>query len=497
MFTLNQKILEAIQQELFEIVPLNIAVIDRDYNIVAANKNFENYFGNWEGRRCYEVYKGLDKPCTNCPSNLVFQDGEVRESDETGIDRHGNSRHYVGRVAPIKDDNGVVKYVVEMTSDITEREQSQQHYNLLFERVPCYITIIDRNYRIARANEKFRETFGEVRGKFCYEVYKRRTTPCDNCPAALTFEDGLEHSSTQVGVTRTGAPSHYRVNTSPLSRGEEGVAHVIEIATDITEIKTLEREVLDKERLAAVGQTVAGLAHTIKNLLTGLEAGLFMLNSGLTRVDSARVTKGWKVTQRNFDKITDVVKDFLAFAKGRLPQLKMSDPNKIARNIVDLYREPARRHGVELVCQPDENVISAPLDPDGMESCLTNLVSNAIDAAVRREDDEGKVIVRTSDVDDTLIFEVTDNGPGMDAEIKQKIFTTFFTTKGGKGTGLGLLTTQKIVHEHGGTMDVESEESVGSTFRIRLPRYRLEDLMAEISGDNQSTINNRQSTIDN
>ena len=175
-----------------------------------------------------------------------------------------------------------------------------------------------------------------MRGKFCYEVYKRRTTPCDNCPAALTFEDGLEHSSTQVGVTRTGAPSHYRVNTSPLSRGEEGVAHVIEIATDITEIKTLEREVLDKERLAAVGQTVAGLAHTIKNLLTGLEAGLFMLNSGLTRVDSARVTKGWKVTQRNFDKITDVVKDFLAFAKGRLPQLKMSDPNKIARNIVDL-----------------------------------------------------------------------------------------------------------------------------------------------------------------
>jgi signal transduction histidine kinase len=113
-----------------------------------------------------------------------------------------------------------------------------------------------------------------------------------------------------------------------------------------------------------------------------------------------------------------------------------------------------------------------------LETCLTNLVSNGIDAAVMREQAGGKVILRTREERDDLIFEVADNGSGMDQEVTQKIFTTFFTTKGGKGTGLGLLTTRKIVQEHGGRIETESAPDRGSTFRIRLPRQRLEALAA-------------------
>ena len=126
------------------------------------------------------------------------------------------------------------------------------------------------------------------------------------------------------------------------------------------------------------------------------------------------------------------------------------------------------------------------LDPRGMETVLTNLVSNGIDAVMMREEPGGSVILRTREEDGDLIFEVEDNGCGMDWEVKGKIFTTFFTTKGGQGTGLGLLTTRKIVQEHGGRIDVESVAGQGTTFRIRLPRKRLEALAAASTSANGS-----------
>jgi len=250
---------------------------------------------------------------------------------------------------------------------------------------------------------------------------------------------------------------------------------------DLRELKRLEAEKLDAERLAAVGQTVAGLAHTIKNMLMGLEGGMYMVDIGLHDGDSELILNGWEILQRNFGKTTTLVKDFLGFAKGRLPELRLVDPNALTRDIVELYRETARKQGVELVWEPGEDIQPAFLDPSGMETCLTNLISNGIDAAVMREGSGGRVILRTREENGQLIFESIDNGCGMDWDVKQKVFTTFFTTKGGKGTGLGLLTTRKIVQEHGGSIDVDSIPGEGSIFRIRLSRARLEALAEQAS----------------
>jgi signal transduction histidine kinase len=195
---------------------------------------------------------------------------------------------------------------------------------------------------------------------------------------------------------------------------------------DLRELKQLEQDKLEAERLGAVGQTVAGLAHTIKNLLMGLEGGMYMVDSGLHRGDANRITDGWQILQRNFEKTTTLVKDFLSFAKGRLPELRPSDPNAIARGIVDLYRDTAGRQGVELMLEAGADVREAPLDANGIEACLTNLVSNGIDAAMLRDQPGGKVIVRTREEDDDLIFEWRwlRNGPGVKAS-----FHNFFTTR--------------------------------------------------------------------
>jgi PAS domain S-box-containing protein len=469
--TLPPRIQALLGRGLFEAVPFSVALIDRDYHVVAANENFEEYFGEWRGRRCHEVYKNSPVKCARCQAQATFEDGRVRVSDETGVDRHGRTCHYVVHLAPLKDAAGKVRYVLEMTTDLTETRRWQREYDLFFERVPCYVLVIDRGFRIVRANEKFRQAFGDVEGQHCYEGCKRQDSPCANCPAEITFREGTEQVSEQFGVHQDGSPAHYVVTTSPITRGEGGVSFVIEMATDIT-------EKVETERLAAVGQTVAGLAHTIKNLLMGLEGGMYIVDSGLRRGDAGRISEGWEILQRNFEKTTTLVKDFLSFAKGRLPELQPVDPNALARGVVELYHDAAARQGVELLFEPGADVREAPLDASGMESCLTNLVSNAIDAAMLRDKPGGKVIVRTREDSGDIIFEVTDNGCGMEEEVKARVFTTFFTTKGGKGTGLGLLTTRKIVQEHGGRVEMESVVDQGSVFRIRLPRNRLEAMAA-------------------
>lgn len=466
---------DLIYRQLFQQMPFCIAVIDRDYNIVDANRDFSDQFGEWQGRKCYAVYKHLNQPCDRCPSVDVFSDGQARATDAVGVDRDGRSTHYVGHSIPIFAEGSAadVKYVLEMTRTVAGTGNWQQEYQILFDRVPCYVTIIDRDYRIVRANEAFRENFGDVIGLYCYEVYKRRSSRCDNCPATKTFRDGKLHRASQTGTGKSGQDIHYVVSTSPLRRTGEEIAHVIEISTDVTATRKLEKQVIETERLAAVGQTVAGLAHSIKNILMGLEGGKYIVSLGIKKGDSEMINEGWEMLDRNFTKTTSLVRDFLSFSKGRLPELKMVLPADLVSEIVNLYRDIAAQSGITLKAEVVDSPREAPLDPDGIHTCLTNLVSNAIDACLIGDQKGSEVTVRVEDTGEKLIFEVSDNGSGMDYDIKQKIFTTFFTTKGSGGTGLGLLTTRKIVQEHGGKISVESRRGEGAHFRIAFPRQRL------------------------
>jgi signal transduction histidine kinase len=244
-------------------------------------------------------------------------------------------------------------------------------------------------------------------------------------------------------------------------------------AQDLSEIKQLESEKLEAERLAAVGHTVAGLAHGIKNLITALEGGMYMLNSGLNKESIERVQKGMEMLVRNIQRISIFVKAFLSFSKGREIQAKMSNPADIAEEVVGLYSVKAEELGIILKNEKIGDIPPAPIDYESMHECLTNLVGNAIDACQMSNGTACHVTVRAFEENGTIVYEVADNGCGMDYEVKKKVFTTFFTTKGLGGSGLGLLMTKKIVHEHGGSIDLKSESGKGTTFRIRLPRRRL------------------------
>ncbi len=327
----------------------------------------------------------------------------------------------------------------------------------LFDEVPMAISVISRDFRVQLANRRFTEAFGAWEGRPCYEVYKKRSEPCLRCAAAECFVDGRIRSREEEGV-HCGRHIDYLVNMVPMVRPNGDIPFVIEMCTDITPVKRLEKEKRDGERLAAVGETVAGVAHGIKNILMGLEGGMYAVNTGIRTADDTRIARGWAMLEDNVTRISAFVKEFLDFAKGRATVTAPVDPNAPARRVIELFTESAAQAGIELKADLTPDLAPASLDEDGIHTCLANLVSNAIDACLVAESDRSFVVVLgTREVDGTLIYEVTDNGRGMDYDISRKIFSKFFTTKGSdRGTGLGLLTTKRIVHQHGGRITFDS-----------------------------------------
>lgn len=581
------------RERLFDHVPSGIAVMDSSLTVVDHNRAFTDVFGEALGQSCYEAIKGNREPCANCPVLEAFSDNKQRVIEERGTDQHGRDVDYLARVVPITDEDGNPQVVAAITTDLTDTKRLQHEYQTLFEKVPCFVAVINRAHRVVKANESFRRMFGEPTGEPCFRLYKRRHDACPDCPVDRTFRDGGSHSSHQIGVSRDGRSTPYLVFAAPLLQDDGKVTHVIEMALDMTEhqdleeqlsranvmrlalvensldaimvfderqrfllvnraaekllgsgrdeligrrarkgflpddvqtvlngkrkrlllpdsvlttvggeqvpvrvagvslklddtfmgsavsvqdlrqLKNLEREKLDAERLGAVGETVAGMAHGIKNILTGLQGGMYVASWGMQRGDVERIKEGWDMLSRNMERISELTKNLLAFSRGETFETSLVKPSEIVCEVVALYQESTAQHGIDLRAEVDDDVAPGWMDAEGMRGCLENLISNAVDACLTSDKPDCSIVARSIEEDDTIVIEVIDTGCGMDYEVKQKAFTSFFTTKAKGGTGLGLLLTRKLVQQHGGSIEFVSEPDEGTTFRLRFPRSRL------------------------
>ena len=241
---------------------------------------------------------------------------------------------------------------------------------------------------------------------------------------------------------------------------------------DLREIKRLVQELVKSERLAAIGQTVAGLAHGIKNILHGLKGGSYLVDIGISREDPVKLKKGWEMIKRNVGRTSNLVMDLLSYAKEREPRYENCFPNEIADDVCGLVQDKAQENHVEIIKEFDNTIGEVSLDPNTLHEVLLNLMSNAVDACLFDDDMTKKWQVRlttTKEKGSRIKFDVTDNGAGMDEEVMQKLFTSFFSTKGHRGTGLGLMVTRKLIEEHRGNIQVTSQPGKGTTFRFYLP----------------------------
>ncbi len=233
------------------------------------------------------------------------------------------------------------------------------------------------------------------------------------------------------------------------------------------------------ERLAAIGQTVATLSHHIKNILQGIRGGSYLIELGLAEHDESVVGKGWKIVEKNQHKISDLVMDMLTFSKDREPDLTTANVNQVVGDVVELMQARTDDLDVELKWQPGQPMPELVFDPEGLHRAVLNVLTNAVDAAGENED-SGRVKLRTDysaepgtlSKHETVRITIEDNGPGIPPDQIDQLFSPFVSSKKSHGTGLGLPVSQKILNEHGGRILVSSTPGQGSRFTLELPAVR-------------------------
>ena len=235
-------------------------------------------------------------------------------------------------------------------------------------------------------------------------------------------------------------------------------------------------QLVQAERLTAMGETVAGLAHAIKNIAGGLRGGAFVVEKGLSLDNARYLEEGWQMVRGNVERIQQLSLDLLNIAKPDVAAFQSVDPCIPLREVYQLMRPRAAQHGIQLQYDCQEGLDPVDMDPEGIHRSLLNLVSNAIDACVQREardTDRGAAVeVGVQRWAQGVEYTIRDNGVGMEAALKEKLFKGFVTTKGSRGTGIGLMLVRKIVEAHHGVIDVRSEPGRGSRFSLRFPGSR-------------------------
>jgi len=234
------------------------------------------------------------------------------------------------------------------------------------------------------------------------------------------------------------------------------------------------RQLLEVENLAAVGRAASELAHTIKNIAGALKGGIYVMQRGIEDDNRDYLMRGWGMVEGNIDKIKNLAMDLLDFGKSGNLNFRPDTPLRPVDEALELLRHRAAESNIIFTVNTAADWKPLLIDSESLYRCLVNLLQNAIEAfeeeSARREGREIVVEAMPSE-DGGVIYKVCDNGPGMDAETHQQIFKGFFSTKGTRGTGIGLMMTKRIVERHGGKIELISGRGTGTCFKIQLPAH--------------------------
>jgi signal transduction histidine kinase len=244
------------------------------------------------------------------------------------------------------------------------------------------------------------------------------------------------------------------------------IAHQAALALEDTRYY---RAMMQSERLAAVGQTIAAISHHIKNILQGLKSGTDLLKLGINEENRTLLLQGWKTLEKNQVRIYDLVMDMLSYSKEREPTLEETDLTALINDVVELVEGRAKDFNITIDKKFDPQLKPIQADSEGLHKALLNIVSNAIDALLDTSDAKITLSTQLETNGRWAQLIVQDNGPGITPDIQANIFKPFVSTKGSKGTGLGLAVSRKILREHGGDIIIHSESGHGAKFVLRLP----------------------------
>jgi signal transduction histidine kinase len=336
-------------------------------------------------------------------------------------------------------------------------------FKSVIDALPCYLMIQDTDFHILFANQTFQNDFGnDVAGKSCHAVLKGTQHRCSICPVRDTFNDKGAHVTEETIHLSDGSKIEMIAYSAPLFDVKGDVMASIKLLADVKKVKNIHKE------LVTLGQSIALLSHDIKNILEGLQGGMYVVDEGLKDKDTKLSIQGWDIVKRNITEITRVTQNILYSAKERKPKLQKISPIEIAQQTGQLFTEKAKSSGIQLLLQLNPDIPSIKMDVSGISRMLTNLIWNALQACQKNsEKSKHMVFVRVDYYDNYhFMFEVEDNASGMDNNTRRNLFKEFFSSKGDSGTGLGLMVVERIVRNHKGKIEILTKPDQGSLFRI-------------------------------
>jgi PAS domain S-box-containing protein len=456
----------------FNELPYFVSVHSADCQVLAANATSLKFLGNRLYADSWEIYVGKRNTRENCPVGRTVRSGNVETTRALVRYASGAKVPVLVHTAPIYDNEGEVVLVLEVFAGTQEIDQlaeqirtTQQRYEQLFDAVPSQIVALDRRFNITAANQKFKMHFGDQMGRHFFEVFRPAEFPAHRDPISLTMADGEAHSGEMIFT----GPDHRLYTmlalTTPILTPTGKMLQVLAIFTDVTELRQM------KDHLATLGLMLSTVCHDMKGCLTGLDAGLYLVDKGFYRNKAGRIEEGLEVMRLMVDRMRKMVFDVLYATKERELELETVEVITFIGELTAAVENRMRSADIEFDCDFSLCTGQMRVDAGLLRSALLNILDNAMEACLENKQEvcqRVEFIVRSEA--EQVIFEISDTGSGIAPEALKNIFNVFHSSKGRKGTGLGLYITDKVVKRHGGTIRVQSTPGHKTTFFIQIPR---------------------------
>jgi two-component system, NtrC family, sensor kinase len=368
---------------------------------------------------------------------------------------------------------------VEVAAQSREMEEQQRFISLVIDSLPVGLYVVDRDYRIQIWNRQ-REIGApglrrdEVVGRQVFEVLTRQ--PAEELRAEFdrVFQNG-EILQDELDVTLGGEVRSFRLSKIPMRLEGDQISHVITIGEDVTESRRIQGQIMQSEKLAAIGQLAAGVMHEINNPLATISACVAAISGrigALAGSEKATVEEYLEIIDKEVDRCTRIVDGLLDFSRPKAKTKGRVLLNALVDETLFLLKHHQRFKRLSLVRELDPSLPATNGNAEQLLQVLMALMLNAVDAM---DDRRGTLTVRTGrnrNQADEVVVEIEDNGIGIPRSEQSKIFDPFYTTKPpGRGTGLGLSICYGIVEEHRGRIEVDSQPGRGSIFRVLLPGH--------------------------
>ncbi|MBE0584038.1 MAG: response regulator [Desulfofustis sp.] len=474
------------QQELVDAIPIPLFFIDVHGTFLGSNQAFSHFIGKPDDHvrqdGVYRLLAGDQAERHRQLDQVLLANGTVHPFEDDALGAGGRRFHVVYRKALVHDSAGEVTGIVTTMVDLTDLKAieqalvaSESQKKAILDGFPGMIALFDRNLGAIWVNDTVRRSVNMPIGRLCHEIICKSDHQCGDCAVPRSVQTG----EVRIGIQRieqddSGAALFYEIIGTPVKNASGVVESVIVIARDVTERFKLEKQLRHAQKMEAIGTLAGGIAHDFNNILTPIMGYAEILKLKMQQkgfVDEA-MTEYLGEILRAGKRAKGLVEQILAFSRNTEQKESPQHLHPIVKEVVKLLRSTLPST-IQIKQNIDEKCGPVRVDPVQIHQVLINLCTNSADAI-----GEGhgvltvamKKVTLAGNDNEWLELSISDTGCGMNRELRERIFEPYFSTKEkGRGTGMGLALVHSIITRHEGRIEVESEEGVGSVFRIYLP----------------------------